>query len=180
MSRIATGTGDKGETGLASGRRVSKADARIEAYGTVDELNTVIGVAVAGLAPGRERDTLLRIQRELFDVGADLALAKGSPRIGKEHIARLDAELDALEAALPPLKRFVLPGGSASGATLHQARAVCRRAERRIVALANSDLRGDTGEMLVYLNRLSDLLFLLARKVNRDGAQEESEVVFDR
>lgn len=164
MARIATKTGDQGETGLADGRRVLKSSARIDAYGTVDELNALCGIMVAS-SQGKLQSQLQRVQRELFDLGADLALAKGGPRITKEHVERLDQELDELEASLPPLKRFILPGGHVGAAYLHLARTVCRRAERAIVALAREeDVPADA---LVYLNRLGDWLFLQARLLNQ-------------
>lgn len=175
MARIATGAGDKGDTGLASGQRVPKDSARIQAYGAVDELNASLGLALAHGA-GDAHATLERVQRELFDLGADLALAKGGPRITKEHVARLDQELDGLEAALPPLKRFVLPGGSVLAAHLHLARTICRRAERDLVGLARAEPVAP--EALVYLNRLGDLLFLLARRANAEGARGDVEVRF--
>lgn len=173
MARIATGAGDKGDTGLASGQRVPKHSPRIAAYGAVDELNAALGLALVH-ARGETATRLNRIQRELFDLGADLALAKGGPRITPEHVARLDRELDALEAALPPLKRFILPGGTEAAARLHLARTVCRRAERALVALA----AGEPVEphTLVYLNRLGDLLFLLARKANAEAGRPDVEV----
>jgi cob(I)alamin adenosyltransferase len=175
MARIATKTGDQGSTGLADGKRVSKASPRIAAYGTVDELNAALGLALLHVQADLA-STLGRVQRELFDLGADLALVKGGPRITKEHVARLDAELDALEAALPPLQRFILPGGSQGAAALHLARTVCRRAEREVVALAAEE--PVDAQALTYLNRLGDLLFLMARKANRDAHQGDVEVRF--
>jgi cob(I)alamin adenosyltransferase len=171
VARIATGTGDQGTTGLADGTRLPKDHARIRAYGAVDELNAALGLALAGLGP-RATPTLERAQRELFDLGADLSLAKGGPRITAEHVARLDAELDALEARLPPLRNFILPGGSEAAARLHVARTVCRRAEREVVGL------GERGHPLVYLNRLGDLLFLLARQANADAGRDDVAVRF--
>ena len=168
--KIYTKTGDKGETGLFGGARVSKADARVETYGEVDELNSFLGLArAAGLAP--ETDALIaRVQSELFDLGAELATTPGkehnltTPRVGDTHIAALEQAIDAAEAPLPPLTSFVLPGGSQAAASLHLARCVCRRAERKLVALAATmPLRG---ELVRYLNRLSDLLFTLARGEN--------------
>jgi cob(I)alamin adenosyltransferase len=172
MARIATGAGDQGNTGLADGRRVPKSDPRIQAYGAVDELNSILGLALLQIS-SRMTPTLQRVQRELFDLGADLALAKGGPRITKEHVARLDAELDELEAKLPPLKSFILPGGSEGAARLHHARTVCRRAERELVAMHEY-----LPEHLVYLNRLGDLLFLMARQANRDAGRGDVEVHF--
>lgn len=181
MARIATGAGDEGDTGLADGRRVRKSSARIVAYGAVDELNAALGLCIAASAappapPNGLVESLARIQRELFDLGADLALAKGGPRITKEHVARLDRELDALEASLPVLKRFVLPGGTPLAAHLHHARTVCRRAEREMVALGDAEKVAP--EALVYMNRLGDLLFLMARQANQ-GGRGDVEVRFD-
>jgi cob(I)alamin adenosyltransferase len=174
MARIATGAGDKGQTGLADGTRVPKSHPRIAAYGTVDELNAVLGLALAPLK-GLAAQSLARVQRELFDLGADLARAQGGPRITKEHVDRLEQELDRLEDALPELKSFILPGGTEAAARLHVARTVCRRAER---ALAEMGLTETGPFALVYLNRLGDLLFLLARQANRDAGRPDVEVRF--
>jgi cob(I)alamin adenosyltransferase len=165
MARIATKTGDKGDTGLANGQRVPKSSLRVQAYGDVDELNALLGIMVTSSPPGAMRDALSRVQRELFDLGADLALAKGGPRITKEHVARLDKELDELEAQLPLLKHFILPGGHIGAAYLHLARTVCRRAERSLVAVSQQEPVDPTS--VVYLNRLSDWLFLWARAQNK-------------
>lgn len=177
MARIATKTGDGGETGLANGKRVPKSNARIAAYGDVDELNALVGIMTTSSPPGKMKDALARVQRELFDLGADLALAKGGPRITKDHVARLDAELDELEAQLPPLKRFILPGGQIGAAYLHLARTVCRRAERQLVAL--SGVEEVDAQALIYLNRLSDWLFLWARMQNKATNTPDVEVRFD-
>lgn len=178
--RIYTRQGDEGETSLRQGKRVRKDDARVEAYGTVDETNAFVGLALALLpaapAGGHEADVarlracLTRVQRELFEVGADLATppdaARGeSPRVGAEHAAALERDVDEMEEGLAPLKQFILPGGSPAAAALHAARAVCRRAERRVVALAAHDPLDPA--LLVYLNRLSDFLFVAARAANR-------------
>jgi cob(I)alamin adenosyltransferase len=168
--KIYTKTGDDGTTGLFGGRRVSKTDARVEAYGQVDELNAILGVALAsddspGLASLRE--LLLQIQRDLFVLGADLATPRGEespylPRVQDEHVQALERAIDTAEASLPPLRHFILPGGPAPAAHLHHARTVCRRAERATVALAQQ--QQDIGAIPVrYLNRLADLLFVLAR-----------------
>ena len=168
--KIYTKTGDDGLTGLLSNRRVPKDDARIESYGTIDELNAVLGTARAqGL--GEEADALVgRLQDELFAVGSALADPNpGGPfhaAIHEAHVARLEAVIDALEAELPPLTRFILPGGTAAAATLHLARTVCRRAERQVVRLGHTPGEHVPGTLIVYLNRLSDLLFVLARAVN--------------
>jgi cob(I)alamin adenosyltransferase len=167
LTRIYTGGGDRGETSLGDGSRVPKTSPRVEAVGEVDELNSLVGLALA--AEGAP-ELLQRIQNELFDLGADLATPAGGKRerlrIGQEAIERLEAECDAANAALEPLKSFVLPGGSELAARLYLARAVCRRAERRV-------LRVDDANPLVavYLNRLSDLLFILARKANAGGGE---------
>ncbi len=177
--RIYTKTGDDGTTGLFGGERVSKDSIRIESYGTVDELNSAIGLA-RSLGPPPEHDPLLgTIQEQLFVLGADLAtprsqeLKKSSlPRVTTAEIVCLERAIDALEDTLPPLKTFILPGGSPCGSALHLARTVCRRAERHVVTLHG--IEPEIGDLPTqYLNRLSDLLFVLARAVNHDlGAAE--------
>ena len=176
--KIYTKTGDEGYTGLFAGPRVAKDDPRVEANGDVDELNAVLGVArAAGLCA--ELDPLVsRLQNELFDLGAQLATpdpaAHGHARIGPQRVAALEAEIDRLEATLDPLAAFILPGGSPAAAQLHLARTVCRRAERRVVTLARSAGAKIDPLVVVYLNRLSDLLFVLARASNkREGNHEE-------
>lgn len=179
LNRIYTRTGDAGATRLASGATVSKTDLRVEAYGSVDEANACLGLARVHTAGSGELDAMLaRVQNELFDLGADLARpakpdeAPGSVlRILDSQVARLEAEIDALNAELPPLASFVLPGGTAAAAALHLARTVCRRAERDAVRLAEG---GEvvSGPALRYLNRLSDLLFVAARHANDRGARE--------
>ena len=169
--KIYTRTGDAGETGLFGGARVGKDDPRVEAYGTVDELNSCIGVA-RSLGPSTATDaSLLQIQSDLFTVGAELACLPGKEdklrmtMVGQGDIARLEGWIDRGEAPLEPLKSFVLPGGCASAAELHRARTVCRRAERRtLTAGRSSPIRS---EVVIYLNRLSDLLFVLARYENQ-------------
>jgi cob(I)alamin adenosyltransferase len=176
--KIYTRKGDKGETSLFGGRRVSKDSLRIDAYGSVDELNSQLGV-VRALEPHREIDALLkRIQEELFVLGADLATPKGEqgkdvPRIQQRHITALEHDIDRLEEHVPPLKTFILPDGSPVGAQLHVARTVCRRAERLVVRLGKREDINDLS--VVYLNRLSDLLFVLARYANTlDGVAEHT------
>ncbi len=174
--KIYTKAGDAGETGLFGGARVPKDDARVEAYGTVDELNCALGAARAALPPDSPLDELLaRLQSELFDLGAELATppARLDTRLGAkvplatdERVAALEAEIDRMEEELAPLKTFILPGGTSVAAALHMARAVCRRAERRTVTLAHLDSAAVRPEALRYLNRLSDLLFVLARYAN--------------
>ncbi len=169
--KIYTKTGDDGRTGLLGPGRVGKDSPRIEAYGTVDELNAVIGVArTTGI--DESADLLLaKVQDDLFAVGAALADPDPSGRfhnaVGPERSAALERAIDALEAELTPLTQFILPGGSPSAAHLHLARTVCRRAERLVVALAHRD--PVPPDLIVYLNRLSDFLFVLARAVNRRG-----------
>jgi cob(I)alamin adenosyltransferase len=176
--KIYTRTGDLGETSLFDGTRVSKADHRVDAYGEVDELNAWLGLArAARLDPDLDAG-LAAIQRDLFALGARLAdpAARIAARVTKallveEDVARLERSIDRLEAELPPLSRFILAGGTPSGAALHVARAVCRRAERRIVSLQPA-----SDPLLVrYVNRLSDLLFVLARVVNHRAGVPETE-----
>jgi cob(I)alamin adenosyltransferase len=168
--KIYTKTGDDGQTGLFGGPRVPKDHARIEAYGAIDELNAWLGITRAE-GPPPEIDALLaRVQHELFAIGAELATpdpdAKGMRLIGGEHIAALEEAIDRHESDLPPLTQFILPGGTKVAAQLHAARCVCRRAERRLVTLAAAEIDGSFQTVLVYLNRLSDLLFVLARSSN--------------
>ena len=173
--KIYTKTGDAGETSLYGGQRVPKNIVRVETYGTVDECNALLGLAVGLIEDAEAKAVVTRIQGELFEVGADLAtpLARGEtvPRVRPEETAHLEAEIDRFEEELEPLRHFILPGGSAGGAMLHQARAVCRRAERLLVTLEAAE--GVNPEVGRYLNRLSDHLFVLARLVNhRAGAPE--------
>ena len=179
--KIYTKTGDSGQTGLFGGGRVSKRHLRVEAYGTVDELNAVLGWAETLLRSHHLQAELRAIQADLFVLGADLATpsdatlgaAKRTRRIEPEQARRLEEWIDRLDAETTPLTRFILPGGAPGAAALHVARAVCRRAERVVVALSEEDAVGP--ETLVYLNRLSDLLFVLARVANhRAGAGEVS------
>jgi cob(I)alamin adenosyltransferase len=169
LTRIYTRGGDGGETSLGDGSRVSKLDPLVRAYGDVDELNSLVGwarVVVAARALGR-------VQNELFDLGADLSVpfaeGDGKLRVGQAAIERLEADCDESNAALPELRSFVLPGGSEAAARLHVARAVCRRAERSVLEAAES--RPVNPLAAVYLNRLSDLLFILARAENAGGAE---------
>ncbi len=167
LTKIYTRGGDAGETSLGDGSRVSKLDARIAAYGTVDELNSALGLVVAGDCPSDIRDVLARVQNELFDLGADLSVPlehDGRLRTTQEQVDELETDCDRFNAELPELKSFVLPGGSEAAARLHLARTVCRRAERE--ALAASRAHSLNPLTLVYLNRLSDLLFILARAAN--------------
>lgn len=177
--KIYTKTGDKGDTGLFGGGRVPKDDARVSAYGDVDELNSVIGVARAAL-PSATFDALLeQVQRDLFSIGGHLATpdpekvraALAKAELGEDRVRIMEDTIDRADAELPPLRAFVLPGGSAGAAALHVARTVCRRAERSVVALSrNAEV---PPLFIVYLNRLSDLLFTLARLANhREGRHD--------
>jgi len=181
--KIYTKTGDGGETGLFDGTRVSKADPRVATYGDVDELNAWLGLARSMLAAEAElAEMLVQIQRDLFALGARLAdpsqriadrVTKAA--IGAADIARLEKWIDTLESLLPPLRRFILAGGSEAGASLHVARTVCRRAERAMVMLEAADKTALEPELLVYINRLSDLLFVMARVANLRADTPEIE-----
>ena len=171
LTRIYTKSGDDGTTGLGGGQRVPKHSPRIEAYGTVDELNSQIGVALASGLDPELAATLRTVQNELFHLGAELSVPDDEqagavgPRMESRHVKSLEAMMDRLSEELAPLENFVLPGGSPAAAHLHLARAVCRRAEREVVALARREAVGPwVGR---YLNRLSDALFVLARSENR-------------
>jgi cob(I)alamin adenosyltransferase len=175
LTRIYTRAGDSGETSLGDGSRVPKSDPRIEAYGTVDELNSVLGLALAGGLPGDFRPWLEEVQNDLFDVGADLSVPledeRERLRVTTAQVERLERLCDRANERLEPLKSFVLPGGGEAAARLHLARTVCRRAEREAVALAEATDVNPAA--LAYLNRLSDLLFILARAANaEEGASE--------
>lgn len=178
MTRIYTRTGDKGETGLFGGGRVPKSDARVEAYGSVDELNSVLGWAMTVL-DAAEATELRVVQSDLFTIGAQLATPEKTrgrkpivPELPAQRVTDLEKWIDRLEDELPELRTFILPGGSASGAALHVARTVCRRAERRVVTLAAAEPIADV--IVTYLNRLSDLLFVLARAVNHRAGSPET------
>ncbi|MCB1161647.1 MAG: cob(I)yrinic acid a,c-diamide adenosyltransferase [Candidatus Krumholzibacteriia bacterium] len=175
--KIYTRGGDKGRTGLLGGTRTGKDDPRIEAYGSVDELGAQLGLADALDESGELSPLIHAIQRDLFTVGSHLASpdpsAASLPPLDPEGPARLEGWIDRLEADLPPLRQFILPGGCAQAAALHLGRTVCRRAERRVVALAAAGLNVSE-DLIVYLNRLSDFLFVAARWANRRaGAHEE-------
>ena len=174
LTRIYTRGGDAGETSLGDGSRVSKLDCRIGAFGTVDELNAAIGVVLAGDCPPELAEVLTRVQNELFDVGADLSVPWGVTdrlRVEQALVDRLEAECDRFNAGLPELRSFVLPGGTETAARLHVARTTCRRAERD--ALEASQQLEINPLVLVYLNRLSDLLFILARSANALAGGDE-------
>jgi len=169
--KIYTKTGDKGETGLLGGERIGKDSIRINAYGTVDECNSVIGIIRADDID-EELDTMLEwVQNQLFIVGADLATPGDKqpkiPRIAEKEIKQLEKHIDRMEKSLPPLKNFILPGGAGAGAFLHLARTVCRRAERSAVALLRDDPAAATAA--IFLNRLSDFFFVAARWVNHQA-----------
>jgi cob(I)alamin adenosyltransferase len=171
LSRIYTRTGDRGTTGLGDGSRVDKDDATIEVMGDIDELNSVVGVLLAEELPEPVTEILTTIQHELFDLGSELAVP-GSHVMEETQVTRLERQIDELNSSLGPLKEFILPGGSRAAALCHLARAVCRRAERSLVALGRKRKLGDA--VLMYINRLSDLLFVLARTLNR--VEEGGEV----
>jgi len=177
--KIYTKTGDSGETSLFDNTRVSKADARVDAYGEVDEVNACLGAARAAGVDDEIAALIESLQKDLFALGARLAdpSARIAPRvekaaIGDAAVERLEQAIDRLEETLPPLRMFILPGGSTSGALLHLARTVCRRAERRVIALGAAAV---DPVLIVYLNRLSDLLFVMARAVNHRSGFPETE-----
>lgn len=164
LSKIATRTGDAGETGLGDGARVPKESARIHALGDIDELNSLLGVLLTESLPADIAETLVAIQHDLFDLGGETCIP-GHRMLTEAHVLRLDTLLERFNADLAPLKEFILPGGTRAAAHAHLARTVCRRAERRLVALSRGENVGELG--LKYLNRLSDLLFVLGRSLNR-------------
>jgi cob(I)alamin adenosyltransferase len=166
LSRIVTRTGDDGSTGLASGERVAKDQPRVAAMGDVDELNSNIGLLLTETLPDAVRDALVGVQHDLFDLGGELSLP-GHTLVTEAHLSRIDNLIEQFNNDLPPLREFILPGGSRAAALAHVARVVCRRAERTLVNLRhNADLHSLPSQ---YLNRLSDLLFVLARVINRAG-----------
>jgi cob(I)alamin adenosyltransferase len=179
--KIYTKSGDLGETSLFGGGRVMKSHPRVNAYGTLDEANSMLGLSLSFLEPGSEsfREALLRIQNELFQLGSELATQNGAKNpcalIGEGEIERLEREIDAMEELLAPLKNFILPGGGSAGAALHLARTIIRRAERECVDLSHSEpIRP---ELIRYLNRLSDGLFVMARAVNQAQKKDETKWV---
>ena len=175
LNRIYTRGGDAGQTSLGDGSRVSKLDARLEAFGTVDELNAALGVVLAGGdVPDTISSVLERVQNELFDLGADLSVpagVEGRLRVDQSQVDRLEDDCDRLNAELPELRSFVLPGGTSVAAGLHVARTICRRAERETLRAAGEHELGPL--VAVYLNRLSDLLFILARAANAHAGADE-------
>ena len=171
-----TRTGDRGETGLYGGTRVGKENPRVEAYGAVDELNSQIGLARAIVKDAKTKKILKSVQEDLFTLGGDLAselVSAKVPRINKSHVDNLEKTIDSINDELKPLRRFILPTGSIGAAQLHVARAVCRRAERRIASLAK--IESINPEAIPYVNRLSSLLFVLARWVNQVDKVKEEE-----
>lgn len=180
LNKIYTRTGDDGTTGLATGERVEKWNPRVESYGAVDETNSAIGLARLHCGGDPDLDAMLgRIQNDLFDLGADLAtperdkpLAWTPLRMVDAQVSRLEAEIDQMNAVIPPLNSFILPGGSALAAHLHVARTVCRRAERFIAELAAMQDEKVSAPALAYTNRLSDFLFVAARRANENGASD--------
>jgi cob(I)alamin adenosyltransferase len=170
LSKIYTRTGDGGETGLGDGSRVRKDSPRIVALGEIDELNSAIGVLLAEPVPEKIRAVLENIQHDLFDLGGDVSIP-GRATMTEGQVQRLETLLDEFNSALPPLKEFILPGGTRAASLAHLARTVCRRAERSLVALSSSEKVADP--VRIYLNRLSDLLFVLGRVLNREGGRSD-------
>lgn len=175
LSKIYTRTGDAGTTGLGDGVRVKKHSARVHALGDVDELNTSLGLLLAEDLPQQMAANLLEIQHDLFDLGGELAIP-GSILLPTDAVTRLETQIDQQNEVLPPLKEFILPSGSRRIAACHFSRAVCRRAERRVVELAENEAVSEA--VLQYLNRLSDLLFVMSRTLARDELGQE--VMWDR
>jgi cob(I)alamin adenosyltransferase len=175
LSKIATRTGDNGTTGLGDGSRISKDSLRVQAMGDVDELNSHIGLLLCEDLPAALREELISIQHDLFDLGGELCIP-GYTLITEVHVARLDALLEKYNADLPPLKDFILPAGSRAASQAHICRTVCRRAERAIVSLGNSEAINDKPRQ--YTNRLSDLMFVLARVLNRHAGG--SDVLWEK
>lgn len=183
MAKIYTKSGDDGSTGLIGGKRVPKDAARVSAYGDVDELNAVLGLACSQRLPAPIEKILQRIQDDLFTVGANLALPEGTdsaewkiPPVTEEDVAALEADIDAYDSTIEPLQQFILPGGNGGGAMLHLARTVARRAERSCVTLSRAEPVDP--KIVRYLNRVSDLCFVLARCVNRQADRPESHPTF--
>jgi len=177
LSKIVTRTGDAGETGLGDGKRVAKDSARVAALGEVDELNCALGVLLAEELPGEVRATLEGVQHDLFDLGGELSIP-GHSLLVEMQVLQLDERLEAWNSVLPPLKEFILPGGSRAAAAAHFARTVCRRAERSVVALGRTEPVGRHARQ--YLNRLSDLLFVIGRSLNRHAGRGDVQWRRDR
>jgi len=170
LSKIYTRTGDDGSTGLGDGSRVAKDDARIEAIGAVDELNCAVGLILCETLPAEVRACLLDVQHRLFDLGGELSIP-GYSLLDDARVAGLENSLDTLNAGLAPLQEFILPGGGSAASRCHLARAICRRAERRVITLGRTATLNSAG--LHYLNRLSDLLFVMARYLNRQAGEPD-------
>jgi cob(I)alamin adenosyltransferase len=170
LSKIATRTGDGGETGLGDGSRLSKDSARVRALGEIDELSSAIGLVLAEDVPQAMREALAEVQQHLFDLGGEISIP-GHALLTPEKVAYLDRQLEAWNAGLAPLKEFILPGGSRAAAAAHLARTVCRRAERSLVGLGRTEPVSDSARQ--YLNRLSDLLFVAARALNRHAGRPD-------
>lgn len=175
LSKIYTRTGDQGQTGLGDGSRIGKDAPRIEAFGTVDELNSALGVVLSKPVPDPARVVLTEIQHRLFDLGGELSIP-GYSLLGPAHVEYLEQRLDEMNAELPMLEEFILPGGCEAAALCHLARTVCRRAERRLITLAGQEEISPV--CIQYLNRLSDLLFVMARTLNR--AEQRPDVLWRR
>ena len=171
LSRIVTRTGDNGTTGLGDGRRVDKDDPHVQAMGDVDELNSHIGLLLCEKLPPAIREALIGVQHELFDIGGELCIP-GHTAITEDDVARLESVVTQYNADLPPLKDFILPGGTRAAAQAHVCRTVCRRAERSMIVLSKAEALNERSRQ--YMNRLSDLLFVLARVLNRDAGCEDS------
>jgi cob(I)alamin adenosyltransferase len=170
LSKITTRTGDAGETGLGDGSRVSKDSPRVRALGELDELNSAIGLVLAEDVPPEVAELLSHVQHDLFDLGGEISIP-GHALLAEAALARLDAAIEAWNAELPPLKEFILPGGTRAAAAAHLARTVCRRAERAVVALGGKEKVSDAARR--YLNRLSDVLFIAGRRLNRHGGRAD-------
>lgn len=172
LTKIYTRTGDKGSTRLGDGNRVEKDSPRMEAIGTVDELNSALGMVLAHGVPEPVRESLSLVQNDLFDLGGELSMP-GHDIVNEKYVKRLEGAIDELNGELPPLENFILPGGGQAASACHLARAICRRAERRVVTLAASEAVG--AQVLAYINRLSDLLFVAARIL---GRADQGEVLW--
>ncbi|HYR34654.1 MAG TPA: cob(I)yrinic acid a,c-diamide adenosyltransferase [Burkholderiales bacterium] len=170
LSKITTRTGDRGDTGLGDGSRVSKDSPRVRALGDLDELNSAIGLVLAEDPPKDVSEALSDVQHDLFDLGGEISIP-GHALLADAQVARLEATIEAWNAKLPPLKEFILPGGTRAAAAAHLARTICRRAERAVVALGEKEKVGEPARR--YLNRLSDLLFIAGRRLNRHAGRTD-------
>jgi cob(I)alamin adenosyltransferase len=175
LTKIYTKKGDRGTTALGDGTRVDKDHPRVEAYGDIDELNSLIGTLAAQDIPEEVKKQLIQIQHDLFDIGGELCIP-GNKIVSEVRIKDLEEYLDKLNAELAPLDEFILPGGTEAASVCHQARAVCRRAERKVITLSHSETIGEI--VVPYLNRLSDLLFVIARFLNKSS--NEGDIYWDR